>query len=110
MPRPPGVGDTRAPPPDKHGRPCSGREGEIDTNRPTSASCSVSAATPAAFANLYDRHSRLLSGLVLRIVRDRAEAEEIHAEGESDHGELHTDEGVEVLLVATASDYLPEPA
>jgi anti-sigma factor ChrR (cupin superfamily) len=29
-----------------------------------------------------------------------------HAEGESDHGELWTDEGVEVLLVATASDYL----
>jgi anti-sigma factor ChrR (cupin superfamily) len=31
-----------------------------------------------------------------------------HADGTSDHGELHTDEGVEVLLVATASDYLPE--
>lgn len=30
-----------------------------------------------------------------------------HAEGESDHAELHTDEGVEVLLVAAASDYLP---
>ena len=31
-----------------------------------------------------------------------------HAEGESDHDALHTDEGVEVLLVASASDYLPE--
>jgi putative transcriptional regulator len=29
-----------------------------------------------------------------------------HAEGESDHGESWTDEGVEVLLVAAASDYL----
>jgi quercetin dioxygenase-like cupin family protein len=29
-----------------------------------------------------------------------------HAEGDSDHDELWTDEGVEVLLVATASDYL----
>jgi quercetin dioxygenase-like cupin family protein len=29
-----------------------------------------------------------------------------HAEGDSDHGELWTDEGVEVLLVAAASDYL----
>jgi quercetin dioxygenase-like cupin family protein len=29
-----------------------------------------------------------------------------HAEGESDHGEQWTDEGVEVLLVAAASDYL----
>jgi len=31
-----------------------------------------------------------------------------HAEGESDHGALYTDEGVEVMLVATVSDYLPE--
>lgn len=31
-----------------------------------------------------------------------------HAEGGSDHGELRTDEGVEVLLVAAASDYLPD--
>lgn len=30
-----------------------------------------------------------------------------HAEGGSDHGELHTDEGVEVMLVGAASDYLP---
>ena len=30
-----------------------------------------------------------------------------HAEAGSDHGELHTDEGVEALLVAAASDYLP---
>ena len=29
-----------------------------------------------------------------------------HAEGDSDHGESWTDEGVEVLLVAAASDYL----
>ena len=29
-----------------------------------------------------------------------------HAEGNSDHGELWTDDGVEVLLVAAASDYL----
>jgi anti-sigma factor ChrR (cupin superfamily) len=28
-----------------------------------------------------------------------------HAEGDSDHSELWTDEGVEVLLVASASDY-----
>jgi anti-sigma factor ChrR (cupin superfamily) len=31
-----------------------------------------------------------------------------HAEGASDHDALHTDEGVEVLLVASASDYLPD--
>jgi quercetin dioxygenase-like cupin family protein len=29
-----------------------------------------------------------------------------HAEGESEHGEIWTDEGMEVLIVATASDYV----
>jgi putative transcriptional regulator len=32
-----------------------------------------------------------------------------HAEIDSDHGEIHTTDGVEVLLVAAASDYLPAP-
>ena len=37
----------------------------------------IVARDTAALAELYDRHSRLLFGLVLKIVRDRAEAEEI---------------------------------
>ena len=37
----------------------------------------IAAHDTAALAELYDRHSRLLFGLILRIVRDRAEAEEI---------------------------------
>ncbi|HVQ16963.1 MAG TPA: sigma-70 family RNA polymerase sigma factor [Vicinamibacterales bacterium] len=37
----------------------------------------IVARDTAALAELYDRHSGLLFGLVLRIVRDRAEAEEI---------------------------------
>ena len=37
----------------------------------------IVARDTAALAELYDRHSRLLFGLILRIVRDRAEAEEI---------------------------------
>jgi RNA polymerase sigma-70 factor (ECF subfamily) len=37
----------------------------------------VAARDTAALAELYDRHSRLLFSLILRIVRDRTEAEEI---------------------------------
>ena len=37
----------------------------------------VTARDPQALAELYDRHSRLLFTLIVRIVRDRAEAEEV---------------------------------
>jgi RNA polymerase sigma-70 factor (ECF subfamily) len=37
----------------------------------------IAARDSAALAELYDRHSRLLFGLILRIVGDRGEAEEI---------------------------------
>ena len=37
----------------------------------------IVARDEAAVAELYDRHSRLLFGLVLRVIRDRSEAEEI---------------------------------
>ena len=37
----------------------------------------IAARDTAAVGELYDRHSRLLFGLILRIVRDRGEAEEI---------------------------------
>ncbi len=37
----------------------------------------IAARDTAALAELYDRHSRLLFGLILRIVRDRGDAEEI---------------------------------
>jgi RNA polymerase sigma-70 factor, ECF subfamily len=37
----------------------------------------IVARDTAALAELYDRHSRLLFGLILRIVRDRPEAEEV---------------------------------
>ena len=37
----------------------------------------IAARDADALAELYDRHSRLLFGLILRIVRDRSEAEEI---------------------------------
>jgi len=37
----------------------------------------IAARDPDALAELYDHHSRLLFGLILRIVRDRGDAEEI---------------------------------
>jgi RNA polymerase sigma-70 factor (ECF subfamily) len=37
----------------------------------------IAARDTAALAELYDRHNRLVFGLILRIVRDRGEAEEI---------------------------------
>jgi RNA polymerase sigma-70 factor (ECF subfamily) len=37
----------------------------------------VAAHDPAAAGEMYDRHSRLLYGLILRIVGDQAEAEEV---------------------------------
>ena len=37
----------------------------------------IAARNTAALAELYDRHCRLLFGLILRIVRDRGEAEDI---------------------------------
>jgi RNA polymerase sigma-70 factor (ECF subfamily) len=37
----------------------------------------IAARDTVALAELYDRHSRLLFGLILRIVRDRGDAEEI---------------------------------
>ena len=46
------------------------------------------------------RGSLILEGRVLRA------GDFHHAEGASDHGEAWTDEGAEVLLVASASDYL----
>jgi RNA polymerase sigma-70 factor (ECF subfamily) len=51
----------------------------MQTNDPTDLSLlqRIIARDPAALTELYDRHSRLLFGLILRIVRDRAEAEDV---------------------------------
>ena len=37
----------------------------------------IAARDTAALAELYDRHHRLVFGLILRIVRDRGEAEDL---------------------------------
>ena len=37
----------------------------------------IVARDTTALAELYDRHNRLLFGLILRIIRDRSEAEDV---------------------------------
>ena len=51
----------------------------MHANDPTDLSLlqRIAARDTAAVAELYDRHSRLLFGLILRIVRDRGEAEDL---------------------------------
>ena len=51
----------------------------MHTSDPTNLSLlqRIAARDTAALAQLYDRHSRLLFGLILRMVRDRGEAEDI---------------------------------
>ena len=51
----------------------------MHTSDPTDLSVlqRIAARDTAALAELYDRHSRLLFGLILRIVRERGEAEDI---------------------------------
>jgi RNA polymerase sigma-70 factor (ECF subfamily) len=51
----------------------------MNSNDPTDISLlqRITARDTSAVADLYDRHSRLLFGLILRIVRDRGEAEDI---------------------------------
>jgi RNA polymerase sigma-70 factor (ECF subfamily) len=51
----------------------------MHANDPTDLSLlqRIAARDTASLAELYDRHSRLLFGLILRIVRDRGDAEEI---------------------------------
>ena len=51
----------------------------MHTSDPTDLSVlqRIAVRDTAALAELYDRHSRLLFGLILRIVRDRGEAEDI---------------------------------
>ena len=51
----------------------------MHSNDPTDLSLlqRIAARDTAALAELYDRHSRLLFGLILRIIRDRGDAEDI---------------------------------
>ena len=52
----------------------------------------------------------MLSGSVVIEGRVLRAGDFHHAEGDTDHGEIYTTEGAEVLLVGAITDYLPDHA
>src|SRR5688572_13636420 len=51
----------------------------------------------------------VLSGSLYTFERRLSAGDFLHADAETDHGELRTDEGCRVLLVVPPDDYIPEP-
>ena len=52
----------------------------------------------------------MVSGSVYTYGRRMGPGDFLHADGGTDHGELWTDEGAQVLLVVPPEDYMPDPA
>ena len=50
----------------------------------------------------------VISGSVYSCGRRLSAGDFLHADGDTDHGELYTEEGCRVLLVVPAEDYFPE--
>ena len=57
-----------------------------------------------------DEECYVISGSLYACGRRLVAGDFIHADGETDHDELWTDEGCRVLLVVQPEDYFPEPA
>jgi anti-sigma factor ChrR (cupin superfamily) len=51
----------------------------------------------------------VVSGTVLTCGRRLTAGDFVHADGDTDHGELFTDEGCRVILIVPPEDYLPAP-
>ena len=51
----------------------------------------------------------VLSGSLYTFERRLSAGDFLHADAETDHGELRTEEGCRVLLVVPPDDYMPEP-
>jgi anti-sigma factor ChrR (cupin superfamily) len=52
----------------------------------------------------------VISGSVYTCDRRMGPGDFLHADGGTDHGELWTDEGAQVLLVVPPEDYMPDPS
>jgi quercetin dioxygenase-like cupin family protein len=55
-----------------------------------------------------DEECYVLSGSVFTLGRRLGPGDFLHADGGTDHGELWTDEGAQVLLVVPPEDYMPD--
>ena len=55
-----------------------------------------------------DEECYVLSGSVFTLGRRLGPGDFIHADGGTDHGELWTDQGAQVLLVVPPEDYMPD--
>jgi len=55
-----------------------------------------------------DEECYVLSGSVFTLGRRLGPGDFLHADSDTDHGELWTDEGAQVLLVVPPEDYMPE--
>jgi len=51
----------------------------------------------------------VISGSVYTYGRRMGPGDFLHADGGTDHGELWTDEGAQVLLIVPPEDYMPDP-
>jgi quercetin dioxygenase-like cupin family protein len=51
----------------------------------------------------------VVSGTVYTYGRRMGPGDFLHADGGTDHGELWTDEGAQVLLIVPPEDYMPDP-
>jgi anti-sigma factor ChrR (cupin superfamily) len=52
----------------------------------------------------------VVSGTVYTYGRRMGPGDFLHADGGTDHGELWTDEGAQVILVVPPEDYMPDPS
>lgn len=51
----------------------------------------------------------VLSGSLFTCNRKLSAGDFLHADGDTDHGELYTEEGCSVILVVPPEDYMPDP-
>jgi len=57
-----------------------------------------------------DEECYVLSGSIFTLGRRLGPGDFVHADADTEHGELWTDEGAQVLLIVPPEDYMPSPS